>query len=414
MKLVVPTTGFPRYEGDYAGHFILSLLRVECALRPDLEAVVVRPDAPLSGEAPLQLPAGVSVAPFLYLSDARRQTLVYGSGIVPNVRANPFRLWQLPFLMRGFKRATADAARDAALVHAHWSFAGLCSLRAVRERIPVVVTLHGSDFSGAGGRLVDAMTRSVIRRATGIVCVNDRLRRRVVESGVDPRRVVTIRNGIDVERLRPRRDRSALAQTVLSEAEEIILFLGRLEHVKGPDRALDVFETLIEKHPRAGLLMVGDGSLERELKARAAATPGLAGRVHWAGAQPMEKISGFFAAADALLVSSRNEGLPTTVLESLAAGVPVVTVPVGGVPEVVRDGETGFCTGENTVAALAAALERCFSGDDLRKRVVAGGRAFVESELTWEQTARRHLEFYERAIRTSAKLERAEPMEKAE
>lgn len=116
-----------------------------------------------------------------------------------------------------------------------------------------------------------------------------------------------------------------------------LLFLGRLNLVKGPDLAVEAL-TLIDD---ANLLVVGDGPMEESLKQRAARL-GLGERVLFLGQRPHQEVPRYLAACDLLVLPSRSEGQPNAVLEALAAERPVVAAAVGGVPEIVAEGRQGM------------------------------------------------------------------------
>jgi len=307
-------------------------------------------------------------------------------------------LAQAPFLLGAFSRLIMQTARNTTLIHAHWSISGLCSLPAKHMDIPLVVTFHGSDFSGAGPGLVDKISHFVAHRADRIICVSTQLRDRALARGLPADRIRTIRNGIDLERFRPRRDRTCLADSPVADASPILILIGRLARIKGPERALTVFERCLEHLPRAGLVFVGDGPMRAELRNRVRKSERLTGRVWFAGVQPTNSIPDFLAAVDGLLMTSRFEGLPTCVMEAMAAGCPVISLPVGGVGEIIKDGRTGFMAAANDEAALQDALVRCFSVPGRREQVARNARQMAEHELSWSRCAREHRDLYEELL----------------
>jgi len=206
--------------------------------------------------------------------------------------------------------------------------------------------------------------------------------------------VRTIRNGIDLNRFSVRRDRSCLANTPAAQASPVLTLIGRLARVKGPDRALAVFERCREQLPGAGLVFVGDGPMRRKLEERVRGSERLRGSVWFAGEQPTHAVPGFLAASDALIMSSRFEGLPTCVLEAMAAGCPVVSVPVGGVAEIITDEHTGFLAAANDDAALEDALLRCFEQEGRREAVAENARQKAEQDLSWQRCAEEHVRLY--------------------
>jgi glycosyltransferase involved in cell wall biosynthesis len=150
------------------------------------------------------------------------------------------------------------------------------------------------------------------------------------------------------------------------------VFVGRLTEQK----ALPVALAAIAEVDGARLILVGDGP-ERASLERRVSELGLVDRVQFLGSLPREDALRYLAGARAALLSSAWENLPHAAVEALAVGTPVVSTNVGGVPEVVRDGENGLLVPPNDVAALAAALRAVLTDDDLRARLAAGAQPSV-------------------------------------
>jgi glycosyltransferase involved in cell wall biosynthesis len=156
--------------------------------------------------------------------------------------------------------------------------------------------------------------------------------------------------------------------------ERTLVFAGRLTLQKGLDVLLDAMREV----PDAELVLAGDGP-ERQRLERHAAGAGVQDRVRFAGALPRDDVLRLLAGARAAVLSSDWENLPHAAVEALAVGTPVVSTAVGGVPEVVRDGENGLLVPARDPAALAAALRRVLDDPALRDRLAAGARPSVEA-----------------------------------
>ncbi|MGH3065067.1 MAG: glycosyltransferase, partial [Gaiellaceae bacterium] len=144
----------------------------------------------------------------------------------------------------------------------------------------------------------------------------------------------------------------------------VLAFAGRL----GPQKALGVAFDAVAAVPGVTLVVAGDGPDRRSLERRAAEL-GLEARVRFLGSVSREDVLRLFRAADASVLSSAWENFPHAVVEALAVGCPVIATAVGGVPEVVRDGENGLLVSPNDAAALAAAIRGFFDDDELRGRL---------------------------------------------
>ena len=283
----------------------------------------------------------------------------------------------------------AERARRADVVYAT-SMLGRASLGAALARRPLVVKLTGDEayerarrrgvFSGdldafqrhAGGariRLLRAVRDGALRRAAHVFSPSDYLRRLALGWGVRAERVTTLPNPAPVPpQLRPREQLRA----ELGLDGNSLGFGGRLTTAKSLDVALDA----LARVEGVTLLIAGDGP-DRAALERRRDELGLGGRVRFLGAQPRERVLELFAAADAALLSSTWENFPHTIVEALAVGTPVVSTDVGGIAEVVRDGENGLLVPAGDPAALAAALTRILSEPGLRDRLAAAAAPSV-------------------------------------
>jgi glycosyltransferase involved in cell wall biosynthesis len=219
---------------------------------------------------------------------------------------------------------------------------------------------------GARNRFLRSTRDVSLRRARHVFCPSAYLRRLALGWGLDEGRVSVLPNPApEVPPLPPRQELRA----ELGLDGDALAFAGRL----GPQKSLDVaFEALVLV-PGVTLAVAGDGP-DRDALERRVRELGLAERVRFLGSLPRERVLRLFRAADASVLSSSWENFPHTVVEALAVGTPVVSTAVGGVPEIVRDGENGLLVPAGDATALAAAIGRFFADDALRERL-AGAAA---------------------------------------
>ena len=283
---------------------------------------------------------------------------------------------------RRLRRELARFAPD--VLHTHASKAGLLGRLAERGGAARVHTFHGHVLEGYFGpamtRVLVSLEQRLARRTDRIVAVShstadDLLRLEVAQV----ERLVVIPPGVELESLlsieRPRegapRVAGALRRKLGIEASCCVVgVLGRLAEVKRPELALEVFGQLAERYPPLVLVYIGDGAQRGTLEERVAGLPAdLAGRCHLAGSwTDMGQVLGDL---DVVLSVSRSEGMPVSMIEAGAAGVPVVATPVGGVPELVTHERTGML-GESP-AELAFGLQALL--DRPRERIAMGQRA---------------------------------------
>lgn len=310
------------------------------------------------------------------------------------------------FVTRRLRRELGAFAPD--VLHTHASKAGALGRAAARgqrfARVARVHTFHGHVLEGyfptAISRRLVATERRLAADTDRIVAVSHATADDLVRLGVVPEeKIVVIQPGIELESLlaltREARTPAAreLRDFVGASAQDFLVgVVGRLAEVKEPLRALAVFRLLASRYPRLQLAFVGDGALRRALEQAIQALPeSEARRVHMLGARAdMEVV---LDALDALLATSRSEGMPVALIEAAAAAVPVVARAVGGVPELVVHERTGYLgTSDDELAFQLSKLL-----DDPRAARAMGSRARLRVTKTHaaETLAARLAELYE-------------------
>ena len=286
-----------------------------------------------------------------------------------------------------FRLAQLIKRERPTILHTHTAKAGavgrLAALVSGDARPPIVVhTFHGHVLRGYFGPLrtlgFRLLERWLARGTDALVAVSPEVRDDLVRLGVAPREKFTVvRLGIELEeRLGGGRNGRDETRRVLGIAPErfTVGWIGRMTGVKRTGDVLLAFKELRERGVDALLCMVGDGP-EREQVEQRAHDLGIMRDTLFLGYQ--EDVAPYYSAFDAMILPSGNEGTPVSAMESLAAGRPVVATRVGGVPDVVRDGEDGFLVELGDVAELADALARLAADPGLRERMGEAGRARV-------------------------------------
>jgi len=282
------------------------------------------------------------------------------------------------------------------VVHVSSSKAGILGrLAAWALRVPVrVFTVHGWAFAAAEGRaslVYRWADRLVSPLTSATICVSELERASGLAARTcDAGRTVVIPNAVDVRgALRASRQRS----------RPLLLAVGRLRPPK--DFATLVRALALLPADAFELAIVGDGPQREELAALIAQL-GLEDRVRLEGER--RDVPTLLAEADAFVLSSRSEGLPVSVLEAMAAGLPVVATAVGGVGEAVVDGETGLLVRPADPEALAAALATIVADPALRRRLGAAGRARAEARFDLEGWRSAHVALYLRELERAGRV----------
>ena len=283
---------------------------------------------------------------------------------------------------------------------AYWLYPDAWSAMRVARRlgVPLVAGARGSDI-----RVRDALsrylTRHVVAAADRLLVVSADLGRLAASDyGADPARIRVIPNGCDAATFHQRDRAEARRNLGVAMDAELIVYVGRLVAEKGLRELLDAMRMIAEAHPRSELVLIGDGPMRGELDNAIGAD--LRGRVRQTGALPAETVAIWMAAANLVTLPSYSEGHPNVLVEALACGRPVVTTPVGGVPEVVDETCSILVPPRDSAAlahGLSEALGRHWNESALSNRFARDWRDVANDTLRACEEALTHKRSHEHA-----------------
>lgn len=280
------------------------------------------------------------------------------------------------------------------VLHTHTAKAGavgrLAALLAGRQRPRVIVhTFHGhvlhGYFGSVGSRFFRSVERMLGRWTDVLIAVSPEISEELVRFRIAPaRKFRVIRLGIDLaRRTGGGRDRAeTLARVGIPTDAFVVGWFGRMTAIKRTADLVDVLATLRAQGVDAKLLLVGDG-YERERVEERAHEKGVARHCLFAGYQ--EDVAPWYRAVDAVVLTSGNEGTPVTMIEALAAGTPVVSYNVGGVPDVIEDGVSGHLVPRGDTRAMARCLAELAAEPVRARRMGAAGAASVRERYAVER-----------------------------
>jgi glycosyltransferase involved in cell wall biosynthesis len=296
-------------------------------------------------------------------------------------------LLSLTFLLRQIRSWRPE------ILHTHASKAGalgrLAALLARGCRPKVIVhTFHGHVLDGYFSPRVSALfigiERVLARYTDCIIAVSKEVKHDLIEFGIaPPERIAVVRVGFDLSPFfvcdGDRQTRRAAVRHSLGIPTDahVVTFVGRLAPIKRVDRFLRVAVRVTNRN--VWFLVVGDGELRDALTGSPEAVS-LGQRLRWAGLR--RDMPDVYLASDVLAVTSDNEGTAVSAIEAQAAGLPVVTTRVGGMPTVVVDGETGFVVDREDEEAFATALDSLVRDGGLRERFGRAGTAHARDQFS--------------------------------
>lgn len=317
-----------------------------------------------------------------------------GTEVVP-LSLNRLAPWTLVAVARLVRQ------RGIHVIHSHGKGAGLYGrLAACWTGVPALHTFHGIHYAKYPlglGQVYLWLERRLARWSHAVIHVSESQAREAEALRLaDPAKSHVVVNGIDAREVRALAERAPLSREALGlPAEHPVLgCVARFDRVKGLDVLLEALSRVAARYPKVSLVLVGDGESERKLRGRGAKA-GLAERLRFTGA--LADAPRVFPALDLYVTASRGEGLPLSLLEAMACGVPVVATRVTGHVDAVVHGVTGFLTRPGDPGDLADSVARLLEDPELRRRMGQAARERVAAHFTLEPMVGRLAQLYRAA-----------------
>jgi glycosyltransferase involved in cell wall biosynthesis len=254
---------------------------------------------------------------------------------------------------------------------------------------PPLVAARRVDFHLRGG----ALSRWKYRQVDCFICVSEAIRRMLIADGIPEHRVVTVNEGIDLERVEAAPPAKLHEELWLPHHAPIVGNVAALVPHKGQRHLVEAAALVVRHVPDARFVIVGEGelrsALERQIKDRH-----LEKHVLLAGFRP--DVLSVHKAFDVFVMSSVTEGLGTSLLDAMACGKPVVATTAGGIPEVVKHGDTGLLVPPRDHEAMAEALVTMLKDSALRQRMGEAARALVREKFSADRMVQDTVRVYQR------------------
>src|SRR6266850_1439162 len=284
------------------------------------------------------------------------------------------------------KMATVAQEENLDLLHVHYAIPHSISAILAREslkpqrRLPVITTLHGTDITLVGAdRSYLPITRYGIVQSDGVTAISHYLKEATKEIfHFDKIRVIP--NFVCQEDYKRQPDQ-ALQKSLAPEGEPLLVHVSNFRPVKRPIDCVEILARVLKKQIKTRLVMVGDGSERTNVEHRARCL-GVYENCSFVGKQP--RIVDYLSVSDVLLLPSEQESFGLAALEAMACEVPVIASRVGGIPEVVTDGETGFLSEVGDLDGMAARGIAVLADADLRARIGSAAAGQVRARFCVE------------------------------
>ncbi|MFQ5867724.1 MAG: glycosyltransferase family 4 protein [bacterium] len=384
FKICILTSGFPRYEGDLSGNFILSLTKE--LIKRDLAVFVLAPHAPKVKRS--EELDGIKVYRFSYFFPFALQKLCYGSGIPANIRHSLLAKLQLLFFFffQLFSLIWLIKKEKINIVNSHWMVAQGLNGALVRKilGLPHIVTIHAAGlFALKRFPFGKHVARFIVRNSDHMIAVSS-----FVKSNLDKlvsynTKATVCPMGINTD-IFVSKDPIKLKENYNIRTKYILLFVGRLVEKKGIEYLIDAMKIVTKKLFDLKLLIIGSGNLEKKLKNKVNKL-NLSSYVSFLGIKKHDELIDYYNICDLLILPSifdkygHTETLGMVILEAMSCGKPVIASNIGGIPESVKNGYNGLLTIPKSPADIADKIVKAFTQFDVEEM---GKRA--------RQTARRY------------------------
>ena len=303
------------------------------------------------------------------------------------------------------KMATVAQEEKLDLLHVHYAIPHSISAILAREslkpqrRLPVITTLHGTDITLVGAdRSYLPITRYGIVQSDGVTAISHYLKDATKEI-FQFDEIEVIPNFVcqtDYQRLPD----SALRQSLAPENEPLLVHVSNFRPVKRPVDCVEILARVLRKGIKTRLVMVGDGSERPNVEHRARCL-GVFEQCSFVGKQP--RIADYLSVSDVLLLPSEQESFGLAALEAMACEVPVIASHVGGIPEVVTDGETGFLSDVGDVEKMADDAANLLANEKLRTAMGKRARESAISRYRTDIVIPQYISFYDQVLAKTVK-----------
>ena len=350
--LLITASTFPRWENDTEPRFILDLAK---ALLKYFDVTVLAPAAPNAKEK--EKIEGVKVIRYHYFPIHSLESLCYPGAIVPRIKERKSRILLVPFLFGALFFKLLKIQKKYDIIHANW----LIPQGIIQSffKTPFVITGHGGDVSSLNNILIKRLKIKALHRASGITVVSKELKSQL-NTYYPEEHVQVVSMGCDTGKFGPQHRIDNFYGT---SEKKTILFVGRLAEKKGVRYLIEAVKDI-----DARVIIVGAGPLEKQLKKQAISQ---GSKIHFLGAKNHDELVSIYASADIFVAPSivakdgDKEGLPTTIIEAMASGLPVIGSDSGGIREIIINNENGFLVHEKRTTEIAEKLQILLNDNEL-------------------------------------------------
>lgn len=387
-KVLVLTTTFPRWQNDTTPAFVYELSKRLYA--NGLKVVVLAPHHQSAKK--FEMMDGMKIYRFPYFWPAKYQILAYEGGIIPNIRRSNLAKIQVPLLVLSELYYTFKIMRKEKIdiIHSHWIIpSGLIggAMRKIFKK-PHITTAHAGDVFTIRRSKILSIVGSFVFKNSDYVTANSKYTKEVIISieGRIKNNVEIVPMGVDISRFNPKKA-SDLGN--LFTAKYQILSVGRLVEKKGIKHLIMAMKYVVKVFPDAKLIIGGSGP-EKDILEDISERCGLNEKVIFVGYIKNSDLPKYYASSDIFVLTSieteagDTEGLGVVLLEAMASGTPVIGSEMGGITDIIEDGETGLLAKPGNPEDIADKIIRLLRDERERERLSENGLKVVKEKFSWD------------------------------
>ncbi len=351
-SVLMITSSFPRYEGDYFGPWILDYCRE--LKKQGVEVVVLAPKT-IDNDPDILSEKGLTVKRFNYWWPRRAQKLVYPPGMIPQIKSNFFRFIQIPFLLYSYYQSAKNicAKKEIDIIHCQWvipsGFIGAMLKRKIQK--PLVITSQGAELFLSTKHPFSWATKLTIKLTDKLLPVSNQMSERAQRFGADVQNIKVVPNAVDTYKFRPDVSSKFREQYNIPNDAIVILTVRRLVAEKRVSDILEAFDLVTSLAP-IHLIIAGDGPQKNHLRDISKNSKRV-DQVHFIGFIDNKDLPDIYAASDIYILSSQQEGLSLSMLEAMSSELIVISTTSTGGNEVIDHQVNGYLYEIGDIRSLA-------------------------------------------------------------
>jgi glycosyltransferase involved in cell wall biosynthesis len=391
-NLLIVTSTFPRWKNDTDPPFVFELAR---RLKGDFNVTVLTPNYP--GALSYENMEGIGVHRFRYFWE-NLEILAGSEGILPTLKKNKLFYLIVPFFILAEFWALLKLVKKTKphIIHAHWILPQgfVAALAHKITGIPFVITTHGGDIYGLQGKFVSALKGFALKKAATVTVVSKDIEKTIHTKFSKNIHTEIIPMGVDSALFHPDKKDSQIRKKFGIKGP-FLLYVGRLSEKKGVRYLIEAMDQVIKESPEAKLLIVGSGEQKKNLQQLTEKLV-LTENVTFVGALPNKDLPAYFATADIFIGPSiktedgDTEGFGLTFVEAGMSGCLVVGTSVGGISDIIKNGETGFLVPEKKPQAIAETIIEILHEPSKIENLKQRGRERIIQQFDWQSITGRY------------------------